>query len=171
MPVGIGTGAWIAPGGRGRHRHINAWSVVPDYCSVSLNEQDAVEVIGLLHARGIGIEVRKAARLGCATKVGFDDARYLPDGALAEDNAALVREAVAILKMQASAARRRARAERRSLGGGVADTAQRRVRSTRLRDRRKRVSARASLRGDRLFSASGSQAAAHAFAERRDWRP
>ena len=56
MPVGIGTGAWIAPGGRARHRDIRAWSVAPDYCSVNLNEEDAVEVIALLDARGIGVE-------------------------------------------------------------------------------------------------------------------
>ena len=173
MPVGIGTGAWIAPGGRARHRNMGAWSVVPDYCSVNLNEQDAVEVVGLLHARGIGVEaglwdrrdarrfigdvpfsrclrvlvemtsndgaeavaeaqhifdllfdagcklpillhgeggsvwacVREAARRGCATRVGFEDGLHLPDGVLAEDNASLVREAVAILSKQGSAAR------------------------------------------------------------------
>jgi uncharacterized protein (DUF849 family) len=56
MAVGIGTGAWIAPGGRARHSDMQAWSVLPDYCSVNLNEEDAVEVIDLLHSRGIGIE-------------------------------------------------------------------------------------------------------------------
>jgi uncharacterized protein (DUF849 family) len=56
MPVGIGTGAWIPPGGRARHHGMRAWSVLPDYCSVNLHEEDAVEVIDLLHARGIGIE-------------------------------------------------------------------------------------------------------------------
>ena len=31
MPVGIGTGAWIAPGGTARHAHMKAWEVLPDY--------------------------------------------------------------------------------------------------------------------------------------------
>jgi uncharacterized protein (DUF849 family) len=50
MPVGIGTGAWITPGGRTRHRDIRAWAVAPDYCSVNLNEEDAVEAIARLDA-------------------------------------------------------------------------------------------------------------------------
>lgn len=56
MPVGIGTGAWIAPGGRERHPLMRAWGLCPDYCSVNLNEEDAPEVMALLHHRGIGIE-------------------------------------------------------------------------------------------------------------------
>ena len=48
MPVGIGTGAWISPGGRLRHSHIKDWTECPDYASVNLNETDAPEVIDLL---------------------------------------------------------------------------------------------------------------------------
>ena len=61
----------------------------------------------LLHGEGGSVWacVREAARLGCATRVGFEDGLHLPDGTLAESNAALVREAVAIVKMQACAAR------------------------------------------------------------------
>lgn len=35
-PVGIGTGAWIAPDGRARHAHVGAWTTRPDYASVNL---------------------------------------------------------------------------------------------------------------------------------------
>jgi uncharacterized protein (DUF849 family) len=56
-------------------------------------------------ARGRGRKCLQAARLGCATWVGFEDGLQLRDGTLAENNAALVREAVAILRMLASAAR------------------------------------------------------------------
>jgi uncharacterized protein (DUF849 family) len=148
MPVGTGTCAWIAPGRRAGHRDMRAWSVAADYCSVNLNEEDAVDVTAPLDAHGIGVEaglwdrrdaesvigdvpfgqclrvliemtsndgaaavaearhklpillhgeggsvcacVREAARLGCATRVGFEDGLCLP---------------AAILKMQASAAR------------------------------------------------------------------
>ena len=56
MAIGIGTGAWVPPGGRARHRDMQAWTVLPDYCSVNLKEEDAVDVIDLLNSRGIGIE-------------------------------------------------------------------------------------------------------------------
>ena len=56
MPVGLGTGAWIAPGGVKRHAHMQAWEELPDYVSVNLNESDAPQVISMMHARGIGVE-------------------------------------------------------------------------------------------------------------------
>ena len=56
MPTGVGTGAWIMPGGRRRHRHIRDWKEKPDYASVNLGEADAPEVIDLLVAGGIGVE-------------------------------------------------------------------------------------------------------------------
>jgi len=56
MPIGVGTGVWIKPGGRERHRLIEEWIVLPNYCSVNLNEDDAVEVIDLLTGKGVGVE-------------------------------------------------------------------------------------------------------------------
>ena len=56
VPIGIGTGTSIEPGGRERHPLIEEWIVLPDYCSVNLNEDDAVEVIDLLSRKGIGVE-------------------------------------------------------------------------------------------------------------------
>src|ERR1700753_2386911 len=56
MPIGLGTGAWIMPGGRHRHRHIQGWTEKPDYASVNLGEADASEVIEILVAGGIGVE-------------------------------------------------------------------------------------------------------------------
>lgn len=56
LPVGIGTGAWIAPGGQERHAHIRAWEELPDYVSINLNEPDCIDVIEMMHERGIGIE-------------------------------------------------------------------------------------------------------------------
>jgi uncharacterized protein (DUF849 family) len=57
MPIGVGTGAWIKPGGQLRHRHIREWTVRPDYASVNLGEEDAPEVFDLLVADDVGIEV------------------------------------------------------------------------------------------------------------------
>ncbi|GMG81145.1 3-keto-5-aminohexanoate cleavage protein [Paralimibaculum aggregatum] len=56
MPVGVGTGDWIAPGGRARQAGMAAWAVQPDYASVNLNEPDAPEVIALLAAQGVATE-------------------------------------------------------------------------------------------------------------------
>jgi uncharacterized protein (DUF849 family) len=56
IPIGVSTGWWIAPQGRARQRHIRAWQVLPDYVSVNLIEEDAVEVIDIALTRGIGIE-------------------------------------------------------------------------------------------------------------------
>ena len=56
MPVGIGTGAWIAPGGTKRLAQMEAWEELPDYVSVNMNEADAPKVISLMHERGIGVE-------------------------------------------------------------------------------------------------------------------
>lgn len=56
IPVGISSGWWIAPGGRSRQQCIREWSVLPDYISVNLIEDDSPEIISLALARGIGVE-------------------------------------------------------------------------------------------------------------------
>jgi uncharacterized protein (DUF849 family) len=56
IPVGVSTGWWIAPGGRARHEPIRAWTVLPDYVSVNLIEEDAPDVIALAFGKGIGVE-------------------------------------------------------------------------------------------------------------------
>jgi len=56
MPLGVGTGAWIAPGGRERLALIRHWELLPDYASVNLGEEDAPEAMEILLARGVGIE-------------------------------------------------------------------------------------------------------------------
>ena len=55
-PVGISTRWLIRPGGRARHEHIRRWTVLPDYVSVNLIEEDAPEVIALVLEKGIGVE-------------------------------------------------------------------------------------------------------------------
>lgn len=56
VAVGVGTGAWIAPGGLERHAGMRAWRVLPDYASVNLREADAPEVITLMRAAGVPVE-------------------------------------------------------------------------------------------------------------------
>ena len=73
-PIGLSTGAWIKPGGRARHETIRAWTVLPDYVSVNLSEDDAPEVIALAMEKGVGVEA------GVATVA---DARRLTTSPLA----------------------------------------------------------------------------------------
>jgi len=56
IPLGVGTGAWIAPHGRARLDLIRNWAILPDYASVNLNEDDAPETMMILTAKGVGIE-------------------------------------------------------------------------------------------------------------------
>ncbi|MGD0640709.1 MAG: 3-keto-5-aminohexanoate cleavage protein [Roseiarcus sp.] len=55
-PIGLSTGAWIRPGGRARQEAIRSWTVLPDYVSVNLVEEDAPEVIALAMEKGFGVE-------------------------------------------------------------------------------------------------------------------
>jgi uncharacterized protein (DUF849 family) len=56
-PIGLSTGTWIKPGGRARRETIRNWTVLPDYVSVNLVEDDAPEIISLVMAKGVGVEV------------------------------------------------------------------------------------------------------------------
>ena len=105
MAVGLGTGAWIAPRGRARHDDMQAWSVLPDYCSVNLNEEDAVDVIDFLHSRGIGIEAglwnRQDAQRFVA-EVSFGKCLRVLVEMTSDDEAEALAEAKAVLDVLAA---------------------------------------------------------------------
>lgn len=54
-PVGVTTGAWIEPDVARRVRLVGEWSK-PDYTSVNLSEDGALEVMRALLRAGVGIE-------------------------------------------------------------------------------------------------------------------
>ena len=56
VPVGLSTHWRIPPGGKARQRPIEQWSVLPDYVSINLIEEDAAEMISLVLGKGMGIE-------------------------------------------------------------------------------------------------------------------
>ena len=56
MPIGVATGAWIAPGGAARLERIERWRTLPDYASVNLGEPDHADTMARLRALGVGIE-------------------------------------------------------------------------------------------------------------------
>ena len=56
LPVGVSTGAWIAPSVPDRLDAIRSWSVLPDFASVNVHEDGAAAVARALAERGIGVE-------------------------------------------------------------------------------------------------------------------
>jgi uncharacterized protein (DUF849 family) len=56
IAIGISTLWEIKPGGRARQAPIREWRILPDYVSVNLVEEDALEIMALMIGRGIGIE-------------------------------------------------------------------------------------------------------------------
>ena len=72
--VGVTTGAWIVPDPARRLELVRSWTELPDFASVNLSEDGAVELCEELLARGIGIEPGLAA---------VEDARLLLASGLA----------------------------------------------------------------------------------------
>lgn len=55
-PVGVSTGAWIVPDPGHRLALVGAWEVLPDFASVNLHEEGALQLARLLLDRGVGVE-------------------------------------------------------------------------------------------------------------------
>jgi uncharacterized protein (DUF849 family) len=75
IPVGVSTGAWIEPDMQRRTQLVRAWSS-PDYASVNVSEDGALETMRALLDAGVGIE---------AGVWSVEDARRLADWRLVED--------------------------------------------------------------------------------------
>jgi uncharacterized protein (DUF849 family) len=56
IPVGVSTGAWISPDASGRLSLVKGWEVLPDFASVNVHEDGALELMRLLLDRGVGVE-------------------------------------------------------------------------------------------------------------------
>lgn len=54
VPIGVSTGEWIE--GSKTLDMIRNWSVVPDFASVNIHEENAPEIISLLRHKDIGVE-------------------------------------------------------------------------------------------------------------------
>jgi uncharacterized protein (DUF849 family) len=100
VPVGVSTGAWIEPDVERRVALLSAWRA-PDYASVNLSENGAVDVMRALTAAGVGIEagvwsVADAERLG-ASGLGVTRVLVEPVGVGAEEAVAVVEQIHAVL--------------------------------------------------------------------------
>jgi uncharacterized protein (DUF849 family) len=160
-PLGVSTGAWIVPDASLRIAEVRSWKVLPDFASVNVHEDGAIELMRLLLDLGVGVEagvwnppaaqrlrgsglmhdclrvliepaenadpistlreieaalgqaapspllhgfdatawqfVGMAAERGYDTRIGLEDTLTLPDGSVAENNAALVAAALEII--------------------------------------------------------------------------
>ncbi len=63
-PVGVSTGAWILPDLKLRHAAIAKWTLLPDFASVNMKEEGAIEVAEWLLSRGVGVEAGLGNLLG-----------------------------------------------------------------------------------------------------------
>lgn len=72
LGVGLSTGDWIAPR-LGRLEDMRGWTERPDFVSVNLSEPDAPEVMRLMRAMGVGVE------LGLASVADVERLLSLPD--------------------------------------------------------------------------------------------
>jgi uncharacterized protein (DUF849 family) len=75
LPVGVTTGAWIAPELGRRLAAIDGWDVLPDFASVNLHEDGALDVARHLLELGVGVEAGLAS---------VEDARTLAAAGLAD---------------------------------------------------------------------------------------
>jgi uncharacterized protein (DUF849 family) len=83
VPVGVTTGSWILADPAERLAAIATWDELPDFASVNLHEEGAVDVANALLDRGVGVE----AGLWHA-----ESARRLADSGLAERCVRLLHE-------------------------------------------------------------------------------
>jgi len=81
IQFGISSGDWIEPDPEKRKRHIRAWDKIPDFISVNMIEDDAVEISKLLILKGVKIEAglneKKAAEIFVESELVKDCYRIL----------------------------------------------------------------------------------------------
>lgn len=67
IQIGISSGDWIEPELEKRKSYISAWENIPDFISVNMIEDDAIEISKLLISKGVKIEAglneKKAAEI------------------------------------------------------------------------------------------------------------
>ena len=72
VPIGISTGDWIVPDLKKRLSLIKSWQKLPDFASVNMHEEGAVQVAKLLLDRGVGVEAGLCNGLAAEIFVGSD---------------------------------------------------------------------------------------------------
>jgi len=67
IQLGISSGDWIEPDFEKRKSYIAAWQIIPDFISVNMIEDNAIEISNLLISKGVlieaGLNEKKAAQI------------------------------------------------------------------------------------------------------------
>jgi uncharacterized protein (DUF849 family) len=74
VPIGLSTHWAIPPGGVARQQQIGRWTILPEYVSVNLAEDDAPQVIALALQKGIGVEAGLSSVEGAHRFVALETA-------------------------------------------------------------------------------------------------
>jgi uncharacterized protein (DUF849 family) len=81
IQIGISSGDWIEPELEKRKSYIKAWKNIPDFISVNMIEDDAIEISKLLLSKGVKIEAglneKKAAEIFVESDLTKDCYRIL----------------------------------------------------------------------------------------------
>jgi uncharacterized protein (DUF849 family) len=81
IKIGISSGDWIEPDFEKRMSYIKNWSVVPDFISVNMIEDNAIEISNLLISKGImveaGLNEKKAAEIFIESRLNAGCCRIL----------------------------------------------------------------------------------------------
>lgn len=81
IQIGISSGDWIEPDLEKRKSYINAWDNIPDFISVNMIEDDAIEISKLLISKGVkiesGLNEKRAAELFAESDLVKDCYRIL----------------------------------------------------------------------------------------------
>lgn len=81
IKLGISSGDWIEPDLENRKGEINSWTKIPDFISVNMIEDDAIEISKLLISKGVKIEAglneKRAAEIFVKSDMVKDCCRVL----------------------------------------------------------------------------------------------
>lgn len=81
IQIGISSGDWIEPILEKRKNYITSWDLIPDFISVNMIEDDAVEISNLLISRGVmveaGLNEREAAEIFVKSNLNTSCCRIL----------------------------------------------------------------------------------------------
>ncbi len=93
IQIGISSGEWIEPDLEKRKSYINAWENIPDFISVNMIEDDAIEISNLLISKRVlieaGLNEKKAAEIFVESNLTKNCCRILIEPEIEEFDSAV----------------------------------------------------------------------------------
>lgn len=105
IQIGISSGVWIEPDFEKRKSYIKAWQNIPDFTSVNMIEDNAIEISNLLISKGVlveaGLNEKKAAEIFVESRLSEGCCRILiePESEVFESAIQTVNEIEIILNL------------------------------------------------------------------------